>query len=65
MSDTLHRILIVDDEPNMLHMLSSILKDDGFEPICAESAQKALELAASEDFDFILSSSTFRASHDV
>ncbi|MEJ2716260.1 MAG: sigma-54 dependent transcriptional regulator [Deltaproteobacteria bacterium] len=55
MSETLHRILIVDDEPNMLHMLSSILKDDGFEPICAESARKALELAGSEDFDFILS----------
>ena len=49
------KILIVDDEPNMLHMLSSILKQDGFEPLCAGSAQQALELAESDRFDFILS----------
>lgn len=49
------RILIVDDEPNMLHMLSAILKQDGFEPVCARNGKEALELAAREDFDFILS----------
>lgn len=49
------KILIVDDEPNMLHMLSSILKQDGFEPQCAGSAQEALELAESGRFDFVLS----------
>ena len=50
-----HRILIVDDEPNMLHMLSSILKNDGFDPECASSAQEALDMAINENFDFILS----------
>jgi len=50
-----HRILIVDDEPNMLHMLSAILKSDGFDPECASSAKEALELASTESFDFILS----------
>jgi two-component system, NtrC family, response regulator AtoC len=50
-----HKILIVDDEPNMLHMLSAVLKQDGFEPYCAGSAAAALEMAAKEDFDFILS----------
>jgi two-component system, NtrC family, response regulator AtoC len=55
MQEQLPKILIVDDEPNMLHMLSSILKQDGFEPLCAGSAQKALELAESDRFDFILS----------
>jgi len=55
MQEQLPKILIVDDEPNMLHMLSSILKQDGFEPQCADSAQQALELAESDRFDFILS----------
>lgn len=55
MSDQFSKILIVDDEPNMLHMLSTILREDGFQPTCAESAQEALEIAAGEQFDFILS----------
>jgi two-component system response regulator AtoC len=49
------KILVVDDEPNMLHMLSTILRQDGFDPSCAQNAQEALELAADNDFDFILS----------
>jgi len=55
MTEPLHRILIVDDEPNMLHMLSSVLRDDGFDPECASSAQEALEMASTMSFDFILS----------
>ena len=55
MTERLHRILIVDDEPNMLHMLSSVLRDDGFDPECASSAQEALEMASTMSFDFILS----------
>jgi two-component system, NtrC family, response regulator AtoC len=50
-----HKILIVDDEPNMLHMLSALLTQDGFETHCAQTAQKALELAENQLFDFILS----------
>lgn len=48
-------ILIVDDEPNMLHMLSTILEHDGFAASCASNAREALELADGESFDFILS----------
>jgi len=55
MSDGTHKILIVDDEPNMLHMLSSILKQAGFEARCAENAGRALDLVEAENFDFILS----------
>ncbi len=51
----LPRILIVDDEPNMLHMLSAVLKQDGFDPECAESAERALDMASRSSFDFILS----------
>jgi two-component system, NtrC family, response regulator AtoC len=55
MPETPHKILIVDDEPNMLHMLSTILRQDGFDPYTAETAQGALDLAERETFDFILS----------
>ncbi len=55
MDEQRYKILIVDDEPNMLHMLSSVLERDGFEPQCAGTARQALELAQSEKFDFILS----------
>jgi two-component system response regulator AtoC len=55
MHEQLQKILIVDDEPNMLHMLSAILKQDGFDPQCAGTARQALELAEKERFDFILS----------
>lgn len=49
------KILLVDDEKNMLHMLAATLSLHGFEATCASRAQEALELAAARDFDFILS----------
>ncbi len=49
-----NKILIVDDEPNMLHMLSAVLQQDGFDPYTAETGQKALELISAGNFDFIL-----------
>jgi two-component system response regulator AtoC len=55
MSDLPHKILIVDDEPNMLHMLRAILTHDGFEAHCAQRATDALDLAEKISFDFILS----------
>ncbi len=55
MSEELQKILIVDDEPNMLHMLGSVLKQDGFDPTCAATAQEALDIATNQQFDFILS----------
>ncbi len=55
MTESAGKILIVDDEPNMLHMLGSVLKQDGFEPSTASSGREALEMAAEDRFDFILS----------
>jgi two-component system, NtrC family, response regulator AtoC len=55
MPDQTFRILIVDDEPNMLHMLSAVLREDGFETSCAASAVEALQLARDNYYDFILS----------
>ncbi len=50
-----YKVLIVDDEPNMLHMLSAVLKEDGFECETANNAQEALEHVKNKQFDFILS----------
>jgi len=49
------RVLVVDDEESMRHMLSVILKKEGYTPVTAADADRALELLGREDFDFILS----------
>jgi two-component system response regulator AtoC len=55
MSPASQRILIVDDEPNMLHMLGALLKQEGLEPVCVSSAQEALQILERESFDYVLS----------
>jgi len=42
------RILIVDDDPDLLRLLAIRLEGAGYEPIPAESAEKALALLAAE-----------------
>jgi UDP-3-O-[3-hydroxymyristoyl] N-acetylglucosamine deacetylase len=37
-------VLIVDDEPGILSALSSVLADEGFETICTQSGDEALDL---------------------
>ncbi|MGQ9695720.1 MAG: sigma-54-dependent transcriptional regulator [Thermodesulfobacteriota bacterium] len=49
------KILIIDDEESMRHMLSLILKKEGYEVIAANGGKEALELVSSISFDFILS----------
>lgn len=49
------KILIVDDDEAMRHMLSLILKREGYEVQAVGKGIEALNLAASEAFDFILS----------
>ncbi|MBI4949221.1 MAG: response regulator, partial [Deltaproteobacteria bacterium] len=48
------RILIIDDEDSMRHMLSVILKREGYEPVSVAEAEKAFDLLEADDFDFIL-----------
>src|SRR3989344_4869653 len=47
-------ILIIDDEESMRHMLSIILKKEGYEVVSAESGQQALKVLGKDDFNFIL-----------
>lgn len=49
------KILIVDDDGSMRHMLSLILKREGYEVQAVGKGSEALHLVASESFDFILS----------
>lgn len=37
-------VLIVDDEPGILASLSSVLSDEGFDTVCTESGQEAIQL---------------------
>jgi len=42
-------IIVVDDEPDMQMFLSTLLEENGFEPIIAKNAVEGLELARSQE----------------
>ncbi len=48
-------ILVVDDEPAMLDLICDILIPQGYKIICAENANRALELLKTETIDLMLS----------
>ncbi len=50
----MHTILIVDDEPNYLVVLSELLSEEGFEVFTASSADKGLKIAQDTDLDLVL-----------
>ena len=49
-----HKILIVDDEPNIIFMLSHRLKQSGYDVITGKDGQDALEKARSGNPDLII-----------
>ncbi len=48
------RILVVDDEPDLLEILALELKDAGYDVTCAESGRDAVGYARGEHFDIVL-----------
>ncbi len=48
------RILVVDDEPGVRAALTSILSDEGFQVVSAESGEQGLEVVLRERFDAVL-----------
>lgn len=48
------KVMVIDDEDSMRHMLSVILKREGYEAVSFPDAAKALSALDSEDFDFVL-----------
>ena len=51
----MHRVLVVDDEENIRHLLLVTLKKAGFEPTAAPGALEALKLLQSERFGVVIS----------
>lgn len=49
------RILLVDDEPSILSVLSTLLKAEGYEVVPSLGGEKARDLLNSEEFDLMLS----------
>lgn len=53
-SPTRRRILVVDDEPDLLEILSTELSDAGYEVTCAQDGREAVERARRDHFDVVL-----------
>ncbi len=51
---TMYSILVVDDEPNYLIVLSELLKDEGFEVFTASDGQGGLKIVEDVDLDIII-----------
>jgi two-component system response regulator AtoC len=50
---TTNRILLIDDEANMLDMLSAFLRKEGYAVVTAENGRQGLDLAEKAVFDYI------------
>lgn len=51
----MHTVLVVDDEPNYLIVLSELLRDAGFEVFTAQSGKEALPIVLGTDLDVLIS----------
>ncbi len=49
-----HTVLVVDDEPTVLHLLTRVLTAEGFRVLSAESAREALDVMARESVEVLL-----------
>jgi two-component system NtrC family response regulator len=51
----MHAILVVDDEPNYLIVLSELLRDEGFEVFTAPTGETGLAIVREVDLDMVIS----------
>ncbi len=49
------RVLVVDDKKEECYLLETILKNDGYEVVCAENGRVALDILKNEPIDLIIS----------
>ncbi len=54
MSDMKGRVLVVDDEPNALTVLSAILSEDGYDVLKAKDVESATRVIQREDVDTVI-----------
>src|SRR5438045_2457482 len=52
--ETIARVLVVDDEETVLTSIQGVLELEGYEVVATTSGKRALELAAAEFFDLVL-----------
>jgi two-component system NtrC family response regulator len=50
----MNTILVVDDEPNYLIVLSELLKEEGFEVMTAQRGEDGLKIVAETDLDLVI-----------
>ncbi|MFH0926647.1 MAG: response regulator [bacterium] len=50
-----HKVLFVDDEPNVTHALKRSLRNEPYEILSANSAKEALEIIKSHNLDVVIS----------
>src|SRR5690606_31489725 len=48
------RVLIVDDEPTIVELFSSIIKEEGYEPVCAYGGKEAVDKIRNGHPDIII-----------
>lgn len=48
------RVLVVDDEPSICAVIRQVLAEDGFEVVCAESAEEALTLFQAKPYPVVI-----------
>ena len=53
-NNTLKQLLVIDDEANMRHMLSTVLKKAGYQVDTASDGHEGLQLVSETQYDFIL-----------
>jgi two-component system OmpR family response regulator len=51
---TKRRVLVVDDEENVVHLVASALRFDGFEAVTADNGHSALSAVAEHDPDLVV-----------
>lgn len=54
MADEIKRILVVDDDPNIVVYLTTLLEDSGFATLSAENGRQGMEIAIAEKPDLVL-----------
>lgn len=54
MSETLHKVLVVDDDLEMCGLLSDVLKGEGFSAITTHDSLEASKILKKEEFDIII-----------
>ena len=52
--DTSVRVLLVDDEPGIRHVLGALIRDFGYDVHTAESAREALEAFTANPFPIVV-----------